>query len=187
MDKTIELVARYGFEWVSVNKICKALDIAKGTMYCHFETKEDLLNACFIEVNREISQFLVQNVLQMNMVIGDAEEILHQVWLKYFDFMIKNGTHSLFYYAYRQSERLDQARLSNNTQMAQTMAPTMCGLEKIIGKIDSIKDIPFDYLWAHIIDCTGVYVNHILRGRIPIDEVEEEKVWRLLFKGMLNS
>ena len=183
----MELVAKYGFEWVSVSKICKALDIAKGTMYCHFETKEELMNACFVEVNREISQFLVQNAMQLMHTTSDVEEILHHIWIKYFEFMIQNGNHSLYYYAYRQSERLDQARLSNNTQMAQTMAPAMSGLEGMIGKIDSLKDIPFDYLWAHIIDCTGVYVNHILRGRISIGEIEQDKIWKLLFKGMLSS
>ncbi len=43
IDTTVELIKKYGADWITIRKICKYANIATGTFYYHFRDKDDLL------------------------------------------------------------------------------------------------------------------------------------------------
>lgn len=53
LRSAIELFARYGFRKVSVNQIMKEARMTHGAFYAHFESKESLYAASFLEILKE--------------------------------------------------------------------------------------------------------------------------------------
>ncbi len=49
LKSATELFCRYGFEKVSINQIMKLAKLTHGAFYAHFESKEALYNASFLE------------------------------------------------------------------------------------------------------------------------------------------
>lgn len=182
INGTIDLVAQKGLEGFSVNDICKYIDVAKGTVYFHFESKEELLYQCFLTVNKEIADLFKNKSLPLITSKKKLEEYLHDVWMNYFNFMVENGNRSLFYYAYRDSENLDRVLMKNNEAIANEMSG-FNNLASAILKLVSWK-LPTDYIIVHIIDGTGIYVKHILKNHISKASVEPEKIWTLIFSGI---
>jgi AcrR family transcriptional regulator len=50
----IELFSRYGIADVTVEQIAEAADIGKGTVYNYFQTKEDIVVAFMLDVERRV-------------------------------------------------------------------------------------------------------------------------------------
>lgn len=183
IETTINIVAEKGLEGFSINQITKKLGIAQGTIYFHFTSKEELLYECFVQVNREIASLFKKYEYETEISDDGIVPFIHEVWLDYFNLMISNGSRSLFYYAYRDSENLERVLMNNNQDIAKEME----SFSKVIGGIfinaNVSSVVPLDYLWAYLIDGTGVFVKHILRGHSP-DGINVEIIWNLIFGGL---
>ena len=59
-QKTVELVARYGLEGLSMHKLAKAAGVAAATLYIYFTDREDLL----VQVCAEVTNRLLDTSLQ---------------------------------------------------------------------------------------------------------------------------
>ena len=49
LDASIELFSRYGFDKVSIGEIMRKAKLTHGAFYAHFDSKEALFNASFME------------------------------------------------------------------------------------------------------------------------------------------
>ncbi|MBE6023270.1 MAG: TetR/AcrR family transcriptional regulator [Cellulosilyticum sp.] len=54
LDKADQLFSRKGFEGTSTNDILEAVGIARGTLYYHFKSKEDIMDALIERYNQQI-------------------------------------------------------------------------------------------------------------------------------------
>lgn len=54
VSTAIDLFARHGFDGVTVDHIADAADIGKGTVYNYFRTKEDIVVAYMVEIERKV-------------------------------------------------------------------------------------------------------------------------------------
>jgi TetR/AcrR family transcriptional repressor of nem operon len=52
LKSATELFCRYGFERVSISQIMKLARLTHGAFYAHFQSKEELYNASFMEILR---------------------------------------------------------------------------------------------------------------------------------------
>lgn len=56
MQSAIKLFSQNGFEATSTNAICKHAGFSAGTLFVHFETKNDLLDSIYLEIKKEYFQ-----------------------------------------------------------------------------------------------------------------------------------
>ena len=68
----IELFSRDGIENVTVEQIAEAADIGKGTVYNYFETKEDIVVAFMVELERRVQA----RVQRLTATTGSLDSIL---------------------------------------------------------------------------------------------------------------
>jgi TetR/AcrR family transcriptional repressor of multidrug resistance operon len=54
-----DLVAERGFHGASMSAVAKAAGVATGTAYVHYESKEDLVFATYLEIKRDLGEDLV--------------------------------------------------------------------------------------------------------------------------------
>jgi AcrR family transcriptional regulator len=68
----IELFSKHGIEAVTVDQIAEAADVGKGTIYNYFQTKEDVVVAFMVDLERRVQTRLRLAVSQR----GSAEAVL---------------------------------------------------------------------------------------------------------------
>ncbi len=56
------LVAEHGFHGASMSKVATAAGVAVGTAYVHYESKEDLVHAAYLEAKRELAKAAVKDL-----------------------------------------------------------------------------------------------------------------------------
>lgn len=185
IETTINLVAENGLEGFSTRDIAKPLGISHTNIYSHFGSKDDLLRECYLTINKEIARLFSSCVITEEMTIEEVFEYVHEQWKRYFRFMLNNGNHSLFYYIYRDSNHVKDILMRNNQKAAKDMEDFMMMFSKIANIVGLFKNVNPDYFWAYIVDGTGVFVKHILRGNTEyVDDEDVETVWRLLSGGV---
>lgn len=94
LDVAERLFTSKGFDNTSTNDILKEIGIARGTLYYHFRSKEDILNAMIdrttqrlitkataIAKNREMPLLkrLTMTIMALNMDVDSGHEILEQI------------------------------------------------------------------------------------------------------------
>lgn len=73
-----ELFSRYGFEQVSINQIMKQARLTHGAFYAHFESKEALYSASFLETLKDAGRArLTKGPLSMKKLIALAANYWH--------------------------------------------------------------------------------------------------------------
>ncbi|UWG95791.1 TetR/AcrR family transcriptional regulator [Dehalobacter sp. DCM] len=60
LDTSIDLVNEYGYDNVSVDRICGACNISKGAFYHHFRSKIDILSESEAHINEVLKQTLAE-------------------------------------------------------------------------------------------------------------------------------
>ena len=73
LDVSMKLFADYGFKHTSINRIAGACEIAKGTVYHHFKSKDEILLAI-------LKDYIERMVAEINQIpeTDDAAEILRE-------------------------------------------------------------------------------------------------------------
>lgn len=94
LDTAEQLFASNGFDNTSTNDIINAIGIARGTLYHHFTSKEDILDAVIDRINNSLMQDakkiakdsqiplldrLTGSILALNVDSGIGEEVMIQV------------------------------------------------------------------------------------------------------------
>jgi len=94
LDAADELFSQKGFDGTSTNDILEKVGIARGTLYYHFKSKDDIMNALIERYNTRligaakaiaanksvpISQRIVQVVMALNISGGSSHEIMELI------------------------------------------------------------------------------------------------------------
>jgi AcrR family transcriptional regulator len=83
VDVGIELFSKHGIDAVTVDQIAAAADIGKGTVYNYFETKEDIIVAFMVDLERRVQARLSEGASARRSVTATLTEfVLSQFRLK---------------------------------------------------------------------------------------------------------
>ncbi len=88
IESSIELFANNGFWNTPTSKIAKHAGVATGTLFNYFPTKEALIDAVYLQLKRELSERLQQELPH-----GDGVKVCQEhVWYRYIDWAVRNPT-----------------------------------------------------------------------------------------------
>ncbi len=94
LDAANELFGKKGFDGTSTNDILEKVGIARGTLYYHFKSKEDIMDALIERYNMEIlegarkiasdrsipvNQRFLRVILALNISSGNEKEIIEHI------------------------------------------------------------------------------------------------------------
>jgi len=94
LDAANELFGQKGFDGTSTNDILEKVDIARGTLYYHFKSKEEILNALIERYNIRllsaaqkiasntglpINERIIRVIMALNVNNGSGKEIIAQM------------------------------------------------------------------------------------------------------------
>lgn len=186
MDATMEIVGEIGLEGFSMRQLCDRAQLTPPLIYAVFPSKEELLYRCFLFVNRQIAGLFEETVLSEDMSKEAVVAYGHDAWRQYVDLMVKNGSRTLFYYAYRDSGNLHSILMRNNETVAQDMAPFMNVFRVVAEKLELFRELSPDFFYVFLLDGTGNFVRRVIQEQRAMSEQEVEMVWQLLTRGFLS-
>lgn len=80
-----------GFGALSVGGVVQRAKVSAGTVYVHFNTKEDMLQQVFLEIKREFHEIMLQSREEKT-----SEAMIRRMWFDMFEFVAKQPQDFLF-------------------------------------------------------------------------------------------
>lgn len=111
----LSLFIENGFEKTPTSAISKAAGVATGTLFHHFKTKEDLINALYLEVKLALLENLASKTTPSLDLKGGTEANLktqiQALWFNMIDWVLKNPQEFRFMAQFGES-----AHIANSTR-----------------------------------------------------------------------
>jgi AcrR family transcriptional regulator len=99
LEATLDLVTENGFHATPMSMISKKAKVAAGTIYHHFDNKEELLQALYADSKKKMGR-----AMQLATVSGkNYEEDYKSIWISLFIFYAENNKIFQFLEQYAQS------------------------------------------------------------------------------------
>lgn len=185
LQAAMDTVAEKGLDGFSMKQVTNRVGLSEALLYKYFVSKENLLLECFLSVNQQIAGLFANVQLPPQENLHVQYQFVYCQWVRYFRFMVENGSRSLFYYAYRDSSNLQNVLIRNNVRVAEEMEPFVM-LTKGLRNDQLSISVPEDYIWLFLLESTGAYVKYAIRNQIPMDQIDIDSIWRLISGGLIG-
>lgn len=107
LEAALGLFIEKGFEKTPTSAISKAAGVATGTLFHHFKTKEDLINALYLEVKFALLESLAPHVAAEN----DLKGKFYSLWFNMISWVMANPQRFMFLAQFGES-----AHIANSTR-----------------------------------------------------------------------
>ena len=93
----LELFTEFGFHGTPTSKIAKEADVANGTLFHYFKTKEDLIVEIYINIRTKLGEYISQDIEQK----AQVKDKLQHLYLNYLYWALENKAESKFIQLFR--------------------------------------------------------------------------------------
>ena len=140
LDAAITLFAERGLASTPTSAISKAADVAEGTLFTYFKTKDDLINELYRHIKGEFAQIILVHFP----VQADCRTKFFHFWQKYLNWAVENPEKCKVMNQLKVSEKItDETR--------KLVAEPFSGLEQMIKEAitrGELKDYPLEFIAA---------------------------------------
>jgi Transcriptional regulator len=179
MDAAMKMVAEKGLDSFSVAQAAAAANINEALVYRDFGTKENLLNECYMSVNKQILDLYKNEYMPAGCSNEDLFEEMCDHWHLFFECLINSGYKTLFLQQYRDSTyKMDPVMQQKAGQNDVKIVFKNIFLAYAKNKED------IDYISTYLIDGSILFAKRIICKEVQNDEEIYQKVWRLLGGGL---
>lgn len=99
IDGTIRCAYKLGLPAITINTIGKEVGILGQGLYNHFDSKDDILSACFDYCKKQIGALYQGYVLDPR---DDLSASVKKLWMIYFNYFVNHPEECAFYRNYRE-------------------------------------------------------------------------------------
>ena len=126
-----DLVAERGFHGASMGAVAKVAGVAAGTAYVHYESKEDLVYATYLEVKQQLGDEVIAQVDPG----AEPPDRYRQMWLAIYDHLAREPERARFltqmeespYYEMAKAQLLEQGdklvELASSEDFVEALVP----------------------------------------------------------------
>lgn len=148
LNATLELISEHGFHGTSMAQISKRSKVSIGTIYHYFTSKEDLINALYIDIKKRLSQYVLQGYSK-DMPVRKAFKHIFRRIIRY---SVENPQQLSFAEQYENSPLITSATREEGMRLNEPINE----LFKRAHEQELLKDLPFETL--------GVLINSAVIG-----------------------
>lgn len=103
IEGAIKTVAAVGIENTRTKDVAEYAGFSEATLFRHYPTKEALLKAAFLYVDKQLSNILTTSKYIRNPDGTPFQDVLHQIWREVFQYLLDNPEETIFLIRYRYS------------------------------------------------------------------------------------
>lgn len=113
LDAALELFIQQGFEKTPTSAISKSANVATGTLFHHFKTKEDLISALYLDIKMNLQALLITSINQEtlanpeNMNQQFIETTFQHVWFSMVNWTLANPSKFKFLIQFSDSAHIN--------------------------------------------------------------------------------
>ena len=181
ISATMKAVRQYGLEGVRIQNISDLAGISPGALYRYFGSKEELMEACFVHVDRQAAAIFERLTFDPREMLSDPVGAVKRLWVPYFRFWAAHPDETIFYHRFRDSAFFPEYDKCRNAGYFNTFAGMVRAFR---GAFPGLKRINQDMLWLHVLTSTIMYAKYVAEGILPNDRETEETVFQLLTTGL---
>lgn len=189
MDACMRIIAKEGMAAFSMKQVTDYVGVSEALIYRHFGTKENFLYTCFELVDRQIAALFHSMTVQIPETDEEAYAIIHSLWMKYFSFLVRNDYRTVFYFEYRYSGNFGLSK-DIKEKREEAKQTYFSNFGKIIKPFDEKyhfeEKVSADFLWAYIIDTTGIFARRIIRRELSGTPENYEIIFGLVSRGIMG-
>lgn len=177
----IKAVRQYGLEGARIQNLSELAGISPGAIYRYFDSKEQLMAACFTYVDKQAAAIFERVKFNPLRMLTDPMGEVKALWQPYFRFWVSHPDETIFYHRYRDSASF----ILNDTSRDASYFNTFGAMVRtFMNAFPSLRSIDQDLLWHHVLTSTVMYAKYVVEGSIPDTEETEETIFRFLSVGL---
>lgn len=180
---TCKAVRQYGVDGVRIQNISELAGLSPGALYRYFDSKETLLEACFVDVDRRVAELFERIELDRDKMLDDPIAGIRDMWLSYFRFWKDRPDETVFYNSFRNTPGFRAFDKERDTSYFHALVRL---LEQLRELFPGLRDMNQKIFCIHILGMTVTYARCVVEGILPDTEKTEDEVFRILIDG-LNS
>jgi len=158
---TLELISEQGFQGTPMSQIAQRANIGVGTIYRYFSSKEDLINALYIDVKARLVQYTLRNYLESMPVRESFLLILRNI----VDYFVEKPAELLFMEQYANSPLITAATHEEGLRMFEPVN----NLFKCAREEHLLKELPMEMLNTLAFGATISLAKLWLFGEVKLD------------------
>lgn len=177
----MKAVRQHGMEGVRVQTVSTLAGLSPGAIYRHFTGKQELLEECFIYVDRQAAALFEGITVDPQRIESAPMGAVKDLWLPYFRFWTAHPDETVFYHRFRDSASFPQFDKSRDVAHFKAFVGSV---RVFMRSYPALRRINQDLLWLHVLTSTVMYAKYVVEGVLPNDQETEETVFRLLITGL---
>lgn len=176
---TLELVKEYGFHGTTMNILAKTANIAAGTIYHYFESKDQLILELFLYVKRQMAVTMVD---KLDKTAGYQSNFFI-IWKSLYKYYIEHQTVLLFFEQYINSPYC-KCKVSGEDDLFHQV---FFGFFRDAIQKGVFSTINYEVMAILLHSQIRTIAKIQLFGKAEIDETELEKIITLSWNGLKNT
>lgn len=177
----IKAVRIYGLEGARIQNISALAGLSPGALYRYFDSKEQLMEECFLHVDRQVAGVFQNIRVNPLAVLRDPMGAVKSLWQPYFRFWLARPDETVFYHRFRDSAAFPAFDKSRDASYFDAFADMVRLFIRLFPKLEAIKQ---DLLWLHVLTTTVMYAKYVVEGYLPDTLGTEETVFQFLTVGL---
>lgn len=177
----IRAVRLYGLEGARIQNISELAGLSPGALYRYFDSKDQLMEECFILVDKQAAAIFDGIRLNPLTMLRDPMGAVKTLWQPYFRFWLARPDETVFYHRFRDSAAFPEFYEQRDLNYFSAFADIVRLFLRLFPKLDKIK---YDMLWLHVLTTTVMYAKYAVEGYLPDNEETEETVFQFLTVGL---
>ena len=169
LSTAIKLFVKQGFENTPTSQIAKEADVATGTLFYYYATKEELINAAYFHAKIHMSEHMLKNYDPNT----SLKEKLSLLWENAIHWAFKNKTESDFIVRFSNSIYVKKL----NKEEIDPLFKDLFGSVKKAIKEEGLKKIPHEVFEGLFMSIFHSFLNHFYK-----EKKIEKKTLKLSFE-----
>lgn len=176
LKATLNLISEQGLHGTPMSQIAKKANIGVGTIYRYFSSKEDLINALYIEIKTRMAQYTLRNYSKDIPICESFKQLINDV----IHYMIENPAEFSFVEQYENSPLIT----ADTHKEAARIAASIEDMFKRALEQGLLKDLPVQILGSLVGGATISLVKFYRSSTVKPDEASLtasiEAVWDMI-------
>lgn len=178
IDGTIRCVYRVGLPAVTMSMIGKEVGILGQGLYNHFDSKDDILSACFYYCKQQIAGLFKGYQLDPQ---DDLMASVKKLWMRYFTYFVNHPEECAFYRTYRE---FTKAPPSDQEQEDIYLKDLWSLAEQLDARYGLFEKVPRKSVLYYVRNLTPYFARAISDGIMEDTPEVREQLWLLASGGL---
>lgn len=182
IQAAIKAVRLHGVDGVRMQHIGQIAHTTPSSIYLYFKGKEELLRACYEQIDHEIAHILDKQLqILMETPADSPRAAIYHLWKVYWEWLICHPDETIFFHYYRNWSGFPQYDMTRNISHFDSLIQAV---RRLYASSPNINAVPPILLWLYWLDGTVMYAKYVVQDLFPNTQEIEDFVFQLLMGGI---